>query len=94
MEYFFLYFIMTLAIERLVEITVTADLGCLDKMRQNWMRWFPRLATLAECKYCQSFWVAMMVGLVTPFSLVQGAFFHFWPGYVAKSVLLSGIPEA
>lgn len=88
MEYFFLYFLVTLAIERFVEITVNADLKWLEWLRQKWMKLLPRLSTLAECKYCQSFWASLAVAVLMPFPLVQNAFLCFWAGYVAKSLLL------
>ena len=51
------YLLLILAIENLSDILVKVDLlqGCRDWFKKN----FPKIGKLAECKYCQMFWMSL-----------------------------------
>lgn len=86
MEYFFLFLMTTLAIERLTEITTTVD--SLECLRAFWEKMFPKVQLLATCKFCQTFWLSGIIGIITPFSLIQGLAFNLFIGFILKSFIL------
>lgn len=80
------YFMLAFAIERLTEVTTHLDL--LEGMRSRIKRMFPRIGILAECKFCQTFWLSMVAGWTMSFPVISCLFPDPIVGYVAKSMVL------
>jgi hypothetical protein len=59
-----LFVLFVLAIDNITDIVSTVEL--LKPMREKFKAKFPGFAKLAECRYCQSFWLSGLVSAVCP----------------------------
>jgi len=78
--------LFALAIENLTDILTTVDL--LEKQREWFRNKFPRIAKLATCAYCQTWWLSGIAGLFLPLTLVSCLFDCAILGFLAKWIVL------
>jgi hypothetical protein len=78
--------LIALAIENLTDILTTVDL--LEKQREWFRNKFPKVAKLATCNYCQTWWLSGIAGLFLPLTLVSCLFDCEILGFLIKWIVL------